>query len=173
MARVDGPLFSLTASGRFEELVYDKRGYVRRFVVPTNPKSAAQGNARQILLAAQKATSKLGTSAREDVKAYLGAIGLVGYRWNAWTLQAIIGEGSQAWADSKTAYTALGDDQQGWETKAQEIGLIQISIPYASDDPITPGLAMWALARALDGMGLGPGTPDGTNYGAWGDYITT
>ena len=174
MAKVTGPLFSMSASGRLESLVYDRRGFVRKFVPPANPETSAQGNARQRLLAAQRAVSKAGPTMREELRAKFAEMGLPGYRWNAYLIQATIGYNAEAWSDSVSAFDAmLQGDRDNWDGRAATLGLYTVEVNYASDSPISAGLAMFAVRRALYGLGFGDtvGEPASGNYEEWSNIL--
>ncbi|HEX8501969.1 MAG TPA: hypothetical protein VF659_15405 [Pyrinomonadaceae bacterium] len=171
MAKVNGPLMSMEASGTIgNTITFDRRGFVRTRVIPTNPKSDAQGNVRQMLLAVQKTLTLLGAAAIAAVK----TLAPVAYRWNSYLLSQVIGPGSETFEASRAAFAALAaPDRANWETRAAALGITQQTIPYASDDPISPGLALFAVSRALFNLGLNvaAGTPAAANYDAWGDYF--
>lgn len=171
MPKVTGPLMSMSASGTIgNTITFDKRGFVRQRVVPANPKSDAQGNVRQMLLAVQKALTLLGAAAIAAVK----TVAPVAYRWNSYLLSQVIGSGSEAFEASRAAYLALGaPDRANWEARAAALGITQQTVEYASDDPISPGLALFAVSRALFllGFNVAAGTPAAANYDAWGDYF--
>lgn len=171
MAKAIGPLMSMSASGTIGgTITFDKRGFVRQRVVPTNPKSDAQGNVRQMLLAVQKALTLLGAAAIAGVK----TVAPVAYRWNSYLLSQVLGSGSETFEASRTAYAALGaPDRANWEARAAALGITQQSVTYAADAPISPGLALFAVSRALFNLGLNvvAGAPAAANYDAWGDYF--
>jgi len=47
MAKVRAPFYSMEVSGAIGDLMFDRRGFIRRKGRSTNPKTAKQGNARQ------------------------------------------------------------------------------------------------------------------------------
>lgn len=171
MAKVTGPLMSMSASGTVGGTVtFDKRGFVRQRVIPANPKSDIQGNVRQKLLGVQRALRVLGAS----VIAAVRSLAPVAYRWNSYLLQQALGPGSSEFDASVTAYAALTSTQKdSWEADAIAAGLTDQTIDYASDDPITAGLALFAICRTLYRLGLNTsaGTPSGTNHTAWKTYF--
>ncbi len=171
MAKVTGALFSLEASGKFANaLVFDRRGYVRRYKRPTDPQTAAQGNVRQVMLAAQRAIGTTGTTTQDHVKEQAPTE----YRWNSYLVQQIIGQNSAQWDASLAAFNALdAADQDAWTAEATSLGIPEISIPYAGDPAIPAGAALFALSRTLYHLGIhaGTGPPDGTNAAAWAASI--
>ena len=97
MAKVILPLLSQTASGQFaHSMVFDKRNYVRAYVVPANPKTTAQMLVRNTMGDIQRSLKTLGAVLRVELKAALGA------RWNA----DIVGELTANNKAQLTFYTA-------------------------------------------------------------------
>jgi hypothetical protein len=173
MAKVNGPLMSMEASGTVADtLTFDKRGFVRTRVIPANPKTADQGNVRQKLLAVQKALRFIGATVIAAVK----TLAPTSYRWNSYLLSQVLGSGSSEYDASATAYAALTSTERGhWETEATTIGMTTQAISYATDADVTPGLALFAVARTLYRLGINvsAGAPSGTNYAAWGTYFSS
>ncbi len=170
MAKVVGGLFSVEASGKFANaLVFDRRGYVRGYTRPTNPQTEAQGNVRQVMLAAQRAIGLAGDATKAEIKE-----AAPDYRWNSYLIQQMIGKGSVAWDASLAAFNALDPADQGvWTSEAEALGMTEISIPYAGDSPISAGTAFFALARTLFDLGVYVvnGAPDGANAVAWATSV--
>ena len=173
MAKVTGPLMSMEASGTIgNTITFDRRGFVRTRVIPTNPQSEAQGNVRQQLLAVQKALTLLGAAVILLVK----SVAPTSYRWNSFLLQQTLGANSSEFEASRTAYAALSAPQRAdWETAATTAGLVEQTIPYASDAAISPGLALFAVARALFRLGINTddGEPGAANQAAWGAFYVS
>ncbi len=173
MAKATGPLMSMSASGTIgNTITFDKRGFVRQRVIPSNPKSDSQGNVRQKLLSVQKALTFLGATVIAAVK----TLAPVAYRWNSYLLSQVIGAASSEFDASATAFAALTSTERGhWETAATAAGLTEQTIAYASDDPISPGLALFAVSRALFRLGLNVagGAPAAGNYAEWGAYFAS
>jgi hypothetical protein len=171
MPKVTGPLMSMSASGTIgNTITFDKRGFVRQRVIPTNPKSDAQGNVRQMLLAVQKTLTLLGAAVVAAVK----TLAPVAYRWNSFLLSQVIGSASATFEASRTAFAALTAPQRAdWNTRAAALGITEQTIPYASDAAISPGLALFAVSQALYNLGLNleDGAPGAANSDAWGDYF--
>ena len=165
MASVNGALFSLNASGQFgKSLVFDKRGRVRQYKVPANPKSPGQGDARQRLAAMQAALSISGTTAKTAMK----AIAPIGYLWNSNMVKQSIGTGHAAYDAASTAFGVLTGPQQGdWNTAFADV-LVPL-IEYAAIDPVTSGRAGFILCSALFAAGAiaAPGAPAAGNFAAW------
>jgi hypothetical protein len=127
-------------------ITFDKRGFVRQRVIPANPQSDLQGNVRQMLLGVQKALSRIGATVIAAVK----SVAPVSYRWNAYLLQLSIGPNSAEFEASKTAYAAMSaPERTAWDAAAVALGLTEQSIVYATDAPISAGLALFAVSRAL------------------------
>jgi hypothetical protein len=173
MAKVTGPLMSMSASGTVgNTITFDKRGFVRQRVIPANPQSDSQGNVRQMLLGIQRGITKLGATVIAAVK----TVSPVAYRWNSFLLQQVLGPGSSEFEASRTAFLALTTTQQDtWTTQAVAAGLTEQSITYASDDAISAGLALFAICRALFALGFNTsaGTPGAANQSTWKTYFVS
>lgn len=170
MAKVQGPLMSMSASGTIgDSITFDKRGFVRNRVIPANPQTPAQGNVRQMLLGVQKALTRLGATVIDAVK----TLAPTTYRWNSFLLQQVLGANSAEFEASRTAFNALAPaDKANYETRAGQLGLVDQLLVYASDPPITAGLQLFAVSRALFLLGINveDGAPSAANFDAWGDY---
>jgi hypothetical protein len=165
MATTKGALFSLEASGKFaDSVVYDRRGRARAYTIPANPKSAAQGDARQRLAATQAALKIAGSTAIEAMK----AVAAIGYLWNSNMVKETIGTGHANFDASSTAFAALtGPQQTDWSTTFSDVHVPLIE--YAAIDPVSSGKAAFCLCRALYASGAisSPGTPAAGNHAAW------
>jgi hypothetical protein len=171
MAKVTGPLMSMSASGTIGgTITFDKRGFVRERVIPANPQTAPQGNVRQMLLAVQKCLKVLHLTAISAVS----ALAPTSYRWNSFLLAATIGPSSADFEASITAFNALtGGQKTSWDDRAITGGLTTREIAYADDPAITAGGALFAVSRALFGLGINAAdlTPGAANFTGWGDYV--
>lgn len=173
MAKVNGPLMSMEASGTIANAItFDRRGFVRTRVIPANPQTADQGNVRQKLLGVQKALRFIGAT----VVAVVRTLAPTSYRWNSFLLSQVLGVASTEFNASRVAFNALqAAERADWEARAVAAGLTEQSITYATDPAITPGLALFAVARTLYRLGINveDGAPGAANADAWGDYFTS
>jgi hypothetical protein len=112
MAKVIGPLMSIGASGKLANtLVYDKRGFVREYVIPANPQTAAQTLTRNNLKDIQNELKQLGAVLREELKAQFG------YRWNSLIISELMSNSNAVLDAYVTAWTAfITGDKTAWET---------------------------------------------------------
>ncbi len=133
MAKVNGPLFSVTASGQFgHALTYDKRGWVRNYVVPANPKTVAQMTVRNILGDIQRELKTLGTKLRGELK-----LGLE-YRWNSVIIEELMKDDHAKWDALATEYNAfIAGDKTAWATADIATGLVNAD-----------GQCLYAVAQA-------------------------
>jgi len=135
MAKVNGPLMSMDATGSFAgTLVFQHwkgRNTVRQLVKPANPKTSGQLTARNAMIAAaaiQKvinATTDVHSalSVRDEVA--LRNLAPSGQSWNGFFTKELIGAGAAKFAAAGTAWAAIS--QAGWESAAAAL-----SVPYAN-----------------------------------------
>ncbi|MEL6401043.1 MAG: hypothetical protein AAFO87_12705 [Cyanobacteria bacterium J06607_6] len=170
MARVKGGLFSIEASGQFaQSLVFDKRGYVRQYVEPSNAKTEAQGNQRQKFQGLQRAVGGLNTVAREAAGLYSPTT----YRWGAYVNSQM----NSYYNDVSVQYAALAPaTQDEWDAAANGGGLFETSpIEYATNAVDSAGKLLYLLAYVFYvGMGDPGGVGDLAAGGAavaWAGYL--
>jgi hypothetical protein len=173
MAKVTGPLMSMTASGTVGgTITFDKRGFVRQRVIPANPQTETQGTVRQVLLAIQKALKVLGVTPIGAVK----AVAPTSYRWNSFLLAAVIGSGSADFEASEAAFDALtGGQKTSWNDEGTAAGINEQTVAYAASPGLPGGCALFAVSRALFALGIntGDGAPGAANFAAWGGYFVS
>jgi len=133
MAKVGGPLMSMSASGRFGELVFDQRGWVRKFTPPANPQSVDQMTQRNTLGDIQRSLKELGLVIRGELKAGLG------YRWNSIVLGELLANSGAALAAYVAEYGAFqAGEKTAWE-----------SADTSTPVELTAGAVLYAVASAV------------------------
>jgi hypothetical protein len=139
MAKVINPLLSGSASGQLGGMMtFDKRGYVRQYVVPSNPKSVNQMLVRNSLGDIQRELKLLGVILRGQLKAGFG------YRWNSVIIGELMANGMAGYQAYETEFNAF---QAGEKTA------------WASADTVTPialtdGALLYACASAAYDISL-------------------
>jgi len=123
MTKVVLPLLSQTASGQFaHSMVFDKRNYVRKYVVPANPKSVAQMTVRNRLGDIQRELKALGIILRPQVKLSLGA------RWNSLIISDLLNDEAAKWIADTATYTAFqAGEKTAWEGADPAVGNVNIA----------------------------------------------
>lgn len=178
MAKVTGPLMSMSASGAFGgTMVFSNRlgqNVVRQLVIPANPRSAGQTDARNIqrvTAACQKQANAMtlkGEGRTLTDKEELQALAPAGQRWNSFFVQSIIGAGDINYTAAEAAWTALtGGQQTAWETAANNLTPIfpdvaqYVAVTNAVGTPITGGKAWFIYQYGLYMAGVAS-LPSGT-----------
>ena len=159
MAKVTGPLFSVTASGQFAKtLTYDKRGFTRKYVIPANPQSVDQMVGRNILGDVQRELKQLGAVLRPTIKAALG------YRWNTLVIQELTANEAANFVAYQAEWNAFTTGKAAWVTADVATGLVNPA-----------GGCFYAVAKALydvafrltgDGLITEPAEGNGATVGA-------
>jgi len=174
MSKATAPLFSLQASGAFAKtLVFDRRGYVRQYVIPANPKTSAQANIRTPFAGIAAVVKAVGNTAKADIKAALEAQGKTTYRWNAEIIKAALE--NDYWNQKAAIFNGYDSSyQSAWAQSAQNTGINPSAVPYGTAPDFYPGLAAFVVASALhEKLGIGPGAPSASNYTDWTSYIVS
>lgn len=153
MAKVTGPLFSLTASGSVgKTVVYSSwkgRPYVRRLVIPMNPQNVAQTEVRNAMRCAAAGISwafdtALKTTPPGDIdKVAVAAITPDGYAWNGHLLKAIVGTNLDNIQAAAVIYDAFTTEKATWVAAAAALTPAMLGAPQM--DPLgVPGTALTA-----------------------------
>jgi hypothetical protein len=129
MAKVNGPLMSMQASGAFAStMVFANRkgqNVVRQLVIPANPQSAGQETARNIVRvcgAGQKfanLTAEKGEGRTITDKDGLIAAAPAGQTWNSYLVKLMTGVGQVNYDAATAAYALLtGGQKTAWDDAA-------------------------------------------------------
>lgn len=152
MAKVTGPLYSMSASGKIANALvfFGWKGInvVREWVIPANPKTALQGNIRMIFANLGRAASAAKETSlfRRDAR----AVTATGSTWVA----DFVGHAMRNYvkdADSFAIFAAAFEahlQKETFESAARGRGIIGIDIVYDGIPTLfTPGMQFYALAR--------------------------
>ena len=143
MAKVQGPLMSMQASGTYAGTLtfgtWKGRQVVRQRVDPSNPQSAGQESARNKLrlTAAAQAWANITTTKRSGEtltdKNELISLSPSGQAWNGFLTKSIIGIGDANYTTIKTAYDALsGGNKTAWNTAALALSPPMPTVPQTT-----------------------------------------
>lgn len=132
MAKVTGPLMSLDASGTVANtVVFSKwkgRNYVRQRVVPSNPHSADQEAARNMVRVSGESQRwaninvQLGDGRTLTDKASIVAVTPTGYAWNGYLTDTMIGGGQANFTAAQAAYADLAaGEKTAWDDAADAL----------------------------------------------------
>ncbi|KKM89904.1 hypothetical protein LCGC14_1244040 [marine sediment metagenome] len=159
MAKVTGPLFSVSASGKIADAIvffsWKGRNVVRQWLKPSNPMTADQGDIRLIIGALGRACSPIHTTSvvATDVRLFAAT----GATWVSeivkYMIDNVINDGT-AWDALVTEYeahTATAD----FDTEAAALNLAQLDIPYkGAADLAEPGAILYLIAKCLSNWEL-------------------
>jgi len=173
MAKVTGPLYSMTASGKIADAMVffsnKGRACVRQWLIPKNAKTEDQGDRRLILggvgraCGIVKATSGYETKLNAAVnipndqtrQSYLVKTIIEAYVSTAVNFEAQLAEFN--------AHTAVSD----FNSAAVTLGLVVVNIAYkGTTNPFSPGLMLYLVAKLGVDKGLA-GTPYDTALASW------
>jgi hypothetical protein len=152
MAKVTGPLYSMTASGKIADAMvfFGWKGInvVRQWLIPTNKKTEDQGDARQILggLGRAAIAAKADSLYRVDATANISGT-------NTWVSQFVKYVRLNLMADA-TAFEAELTEFNGhgavatFNTQALALGLSSLAIEYrGTTNSFSCGLQLYELAK--------------------------
>lgn len=170
MAKVDGPLMSMTATGTYGgTLTYARRkgvNVVRQRVTPANPQTAGQMAARNRLSTGgvlqrfvNNCTRKQPGKTHTD-KELLAAGSPSNSTWNAFLVQAITGAGGTTYTAAQVGWAALTAPQKtAWDGAAAALtpaitSAAQRGEGGVSSTELTAGNVFWLLQYGLASVGL-------------------
>lgn len=160
MAKVTGPLMSMSASGAIGKALvffpWKGTAVVREWLKPANPQSATQGDQRIMMGGSGKAVGKIqpGSSFAQQLidlelipsgqtkQSYLVQYILNNYLTNATTYAAQL-----ALCTGHTAYTSFG-------TAATDLTIVEFDLDYAAVAPYDKALGLYLIAKAAIALGF-------------------
>lgn len=179
MAKVHGPLFSMSASGKIGDAMvhFGWKGInvVRQWVKPSNPMTSVQGDQRIYLGGTGRAVG--------EVKPTVGATAVVpAFAQQLINLNLIpAGQTKQSfmvkyildhYLNSTTNYAAELAALTGhtaytaWTAGATTLGLVEFDLDYAGVAPYNKALGLYLIAKSANALGF-TGTPYTTALASW------
>ena len=163
MAKVVAPLGSFSASGKIgKSLVFFShlgRNVVRGLVTPANPQTVGQGDSRLLLGALGRAARAVVTPS--DWFNDANTVTPSGQTWVSYMITNVIniyGKGTTGVSALQSAADASA--ATNLETAAEDVGLTDLTIAYATatDDTLTAGAQLYAIAAHT--MNIKASNPD-------------
>lgn len=160
MAKVTGPLMSMSASGQIGKAIvfagWKGVNYVRQYVIPSNPQSEGQGDQRIILGGTGRAVGKVSVEGGFNQK--LSALGIVpsGQSKQSYLVKYILDhylstvtlyESELAELTGATVYTA-------WKAAGTAAGIAEFDLSYATTAPFDKGLGLRLLYKTQQALGF-------------------
>lgn len=178
MAKLTGPLFSMSATGKYAgALVFTRwrgRSVARKLVTPSNPRTSAQTDARNAVAvaavaqhwASNTAQKRSGQTATD--RALLAAAAPSGQAWNGFFVKSMIGGGALTYAAATAAYNALtAAEKTAWGNAAAALVPPITAAPQhlaggALGTPIAAGQVHYISQYGLYAAGVATQPPTGT-----------
>jgi len=172
MAKVTGPLYSMSASGKIADAMvffgWKGTNVVRQWLKPANPQSAGQGDARIIMGGTGKAVGKIEPSSAfhqqlidlslipggQTKQSYLVKYIIDNYLTNTTTYAAEL-----ALCTGHTAYASFG-------TLADSLTIVEFDLTYATNAAYNKALGLYLIAKASIALGF-TGSPYDTALSSW------
>lgn len=172
MAKVTGPLMSMSASGKLADSIvfFSWKGVnvVRKWLIPANPQVAAQGDNRIVLGGTGRAVGKI--QAAKSFAQQLIDLSLIpaGQTKQSYLVKYIIDHyitGTTSYllelsaCTHHTAYSAFGN-------AANTLAIVEFDLDYATNAPYDKALGLYLIAKASIDLSF-DGTPYTSNITAW------
>jgi len=154
MAKVTGPLFSVSATGKIANAIvffpWKGRHVVRQWLKPANPKSASQGDQRLICGALGRSVSPIHTTSvvAADVRLFM----TIGATWVSeiikYMIDNVINDGT-AW-DTLAAEYIAHTAKAAFDTEAADLALNALDVTYkGATNAAPPGMLLYLSAKAF------------------------
>lgn len=172
MAKVTGPLMSMSASGKIADAIvfftWKGRNVVRQWLKPSNPQSTKQGDRRIILGGTGRAVGKIVKDSDfhdqlitlelipggQTKQSYMVDYILTNYLTNATTYAAQL-----ALVTGHSASTDIG-------TTASALGILEFDLSYATITAYDKRLGVYLIAKAAIALGF-TGSPYSVGISTW------
>jgi len=173
MAKVSGPLFSLTASGTIAKAMvhfqHKGQGVVRQWIIPKNKKSPDQGDQRTVLGGVGRACGAV-----KVTSTYNGQLTTLKLVKGVQTKQSyLVKEIISRFCSDVTAYEAVAAEyaahtaKSSFDSNAATIGLYDFSIMYSGTTVVfAAGLQLYLLAKVAIALQF-TGTPFSVALASW------
>jgi len=160
MAKVTGPLMSMSASGKLANAIvfaaWKGVAYVRQYVIPSNPQSESQGDQRIIMGGTGRACGKVSVAGSMNTK--LDALGVIpsGQSKQSYLVKYILDH----YLDSVSNYeTQLGlltahTAYTSFQASAGNLGITEFDLSYATTEAYDEGLGLFLLAKTTQALGF-------------------
>lgn len=172
MAKVTGPLMSMSASGSIGKSIvfsiWKGVAYVRQWLKPANPQSADQGDVRIILGGTGRAVAQVKPTSGYETKLVAEGVVPAGQSKQSYLVKKII---DTYLADASDYATALAEftghaSVSLFKGIADDLGVAEVDLDYATISPYDKGLGIYLLAKL--GIALGfTGAPYATALSSW------
>lgn len=179
MAKVTGPLFSMSASGKLGDAMvffpWKGLNVVRQWVIPANKMSAPQGNQRVTLGGTGRAVGMINafvgvTTVIPAFAQQLITLNLIpaGQTKQSFLVKYIVDHylSTVALFTAELAAYSAHTSKAAFEASATTLGLVNFSLSYATQGTYAKGLGLYLIAKASSALGFA-GTPYITNINAW------
>jgi len=184
MAKVDGPLFSISARGKIADAMvhfpWKGRNVVRQWLKPTNKMSVLQGFVRAALKGISRGLSKIystSSGSALDSKLYtlFTAACPSDLNWNAFVVQglmALLQAGgtflTSNWTALVAEYSALSTGAlTAFKTNGTALGMTDFAFGYGYTTNIEAGLQLYLVAKAAYAKSLAATAPYNTSPTGW------
>lgn len=179
MAKVTGPLFSMSASGKIGDsmVFFGWKGIsvVRQWVIPVNKMSADQGDQRIYMGGSGRAVGEIrpfvgATSVPTAFAQQLIDLNLIpaGQTKQSFLVKYILDHYLNSTTNYAAELAALTGHTAyaGWGAGADALGLVEFDLDYASVAPYNKALGLYLIAKSAIALGF-TGTPYTTALASW------
>jgi len=172
MAKVTGPLYSMSASGKLgNAMVYfgwKGVNVVRQWLIPSNPQSATQGNQRIVIGGTGRAVGEIKPFSAFhqqliDLKLIPG-----GQTKQSFMVKYIVDHylyNATVYAAELANVTGHGE-YDVFESSADSLGIVEFDLDYAAIAPYNKALGLYLIAKTAIALGF-TGTPYTTALASW------
>lgn len=160
MAKVNGPLMSMSASGKIGDAIvfaaWKGIAYVRQFVIPANPQSAGQGDNRILIGGTGRACGKVGVTSPFNVKLSAKSVIPAGQSKQSYLVKYIMThylDTMTKYASELAAVTAYGGITS-WNAGADTLGITAFDLGYAAVGQYAKALGLTLIYKTQQALGF-------------------
>lgn len=158
MAKVTGPLMSMSASGKIADAlvfsVWKGVAYVRQFVIPSNPESPGQGDTRIMIGGTGRAAGKVAVTSPFNTKLIAKNVIPAGQSKQSYLVKYIMDH----YLNTLTKYTAelaactAYSGITSWNAGAGTLGIVAFDLDYATAGPYAKALGLTLLYKTQQAL---------------------